>query len=183
MKQHLKSAVERFKKSKGKESYLINPISSIDAEIIIEIVEICKKLDRNDLSIILDGWKYNKDEQIRDDLLQWNIDNNMHVSDASLEGEDKVPSVFDIQPKLIMKIYDEVIDLTYIFHYNKIEEWIEDIGRFEYGIIFNEVGSDITRLPYFANKKIFFSDIEERDVYYDRFDIHYGNQDCVKFVD
>lgn len=176
MKSHLKSAIDRFKKSKGKEEYLINPISEIDAEIIVEISQIFKKLNRNDLFTIIDNWKYNKDTETRDDLLQWNIDNSMLVKGEEVDVNPDLTEL--LPPSDIMKFNDEYIELRFIYNFDKIDDWDYDNSKPIYGIKFNEVPADVTKTPYMGNKKIFFYDIDERDREYNRLEDYYmGSND------
>jgi hypothetical protein len=184
MKNYLKSAVDRFKNSKGKEEYLINPVSEVDAEIIIEIIEAFKKLGRTDISSILDGWKYHKDKVIQEYMMQWNIDNPLQADDQ--ENSDKnqhIPSIFDIKPRPVIKIRDEMIDIGYVHHYNKIEEWVEKERMGMYGIILNETPSEAKRVPIYANKKIFFYNVEERDEVYDKVNTAYLEQDDIRLIE
>ena len=73
MNHFFKSASERFSKLK-KSEYLINPLSEIDAEIIGELSEILKKFNANETVAILKQYKELKDSEIRDMLLQLNMD-------------------------------------------------------------------------------------------------------------
>lgn len=68
MEKHLQSAVQRFEQEESN----IHPISSIDAEIIVEIGQVLDKLKQPELKSIIRQWKSLKDEQIRDMLLEWN---------------------------------------------------------------------------------------------------------------
>lgn len=74
MNKFFKSAVDRYNKLKGDKDFLINPISEEDAEIIDELRVILKKLGRDDVLELLRSHKEEKDVEIRDKLLQWNID-------------------------------------------------------------------------------------------------------------
>ena len=52
----------------------ISPISMVDAEIIVEIREALKKIGNEALVEILSRWKKSSDEDVRDQLLSFNID-------------------------------------------------------------------------------------------------------------
>ena len=56
MNKFLRSAADRFNNIKEKE-YLISPISEIDAEIIIELGQIIKKVGISDVFEILNTYK------------------------------------------------------------------------------------------------------------------------------
>lgn len=69
MNEHL---TKIYKKYKNK-LISINPISQIDAEIINEIIIAFDKLNIKELKDIINDYKKKKDEEIRDKLLDWNI--------------------------------------------------------------------------------------------------------------
>lgn len=71
MNQFLKKAVERYTFG----DFKINPISEVDAEIIVELKEMLNKAGLKGANQILANYKFLKDTEIRDALLQWNIDN------------------------------------------------------------------------------------------------------------
>ena len=179
MKAHLKKAVETFDQIKGRD-YLINPISELDAEIIIELTEIFKKLGKTDLVSILDTYKYKKDEEIRDDLLQWNIDNGK-LQDQK-EQQSAIEEVFSI-PSLWINIQDFNLNLADIFNYQKIEEWDDDYVRPVFGIIVNEIPENVTRnIPLYANRKFLFEYERERDEYYDLLDKYIKEKRNIEFI-
>lgn len=70
MNEYLKSAVKRGERRK---TYLINPVSKFDAEIIFELSVALRKLEIDDLKDITEQWKFLKDEVVRDMLLDWNV--------------------------------------------------------------------------------------------------------------
>ncbi len=82
MNEYLKASSKKYTKLSDKE-VLIHPISEIDGEIITEIYEILKKTGINNVADILKEYKYLKDEEIRDKLLQVNIDNATSLTTLS----------------------------------------------------------------------------------------------------
>lgn len=82
MKNHLKSAGERFDKLSDQE-FKISPISTIDGEIITEIVEYLKKVGEVNLVHAIEQWKYLKDEEVRDIILEMNT--NFHQEEGGLD--------------------------------------------------------------------------------------------------
>ena len=85
MKPHLKSVSGRYKQG----DFKINPISLIDSEIITELIEIFRKLDKKELKETVENWKYLSDEEIRDILIQWNIDNPDKATEEETEQGEK----------------------------------------------------------------------------------------------
>jgi hypothetical protein len=178
MKIHLKKATEVFESLQDK-NYLIHPISEIDAEIIVEIMEIFKKLGKSDLSAILDQWKYKKDVEIRDDLLQWNIDNG---SIAGVQNSQSPLEQFINTPEHYITIENYNYSLNDIFGYGLIEEWNYTTNQPKYGIILNEIPTELKKVPLYANKKIFFEFRRDRDETYQLLDEKYRERNDIEFI-
>ena len=161
MNKFFKSAVDRFHKIKERD-YLISPISEIDAEIIVEIGQILKKVGLDSVNIILANWKENKDEEVRDDLLQWNIDDSnikkQTVGQVMTEAVDKlVEEARKPEPTIEIR---EII--TGIYNIVAIESG-EDLINDRFWIIINPTPEGTKRVPIFANRKILYCDEESRD--------------------
>lgn len=168
MNKYLNSAKERFSKISDKD-YLIHPISEVDCEIFIELAQILKKAGLNEVIEIIKEYKGLKDTEIRDDLLQWNIDHptlritkliNKIADKAGEDEEDKYPP-----PPAFLKIGDLLIrefDLRGIEKYERFDEKRED---YIYGIIINPMpeGFNIKNIPMFANSKLEYSDEQNRN--------------------
>lgn len=168
MNKYLNSARERFSKISDKD-YLIHPISEVDCEIFVELAQILKKAGLEEVVQIIKEYKGIKDLEIRDDLLQWNINHpqlgttkliNKIADKAGEEGEDKYPP-----PPAFLKIGDLLVrefDLRGIEKYERFDERKED---YVYGIIINPMpeGFNIKNIPMFANSKIEYSDEQNRN--------------------
>lgn len=166
MNKYLNSAKERFCKISDKD-YLIHPISEIDCEIFIELAQIIKKAGLSEVIEIIKEYKGIKDAEIRDDLLQWNIDHptlgiakliNKIVDKATEEEEE-------IKPPAFLQIGDIRVhqyDLRGIERYERFDEKRED---YIYGIIINPMpeGFNMKSIPMFANHKIEYSDEQNRN--------------------
>ena len=85
MEKHLQSATERYEQEESK----ISPISSVDAEIIVELGEIFGKLDQPELKSTIKQWKSLPDEKIRDILLGWNIEHQKEEPSSKFESPKK----------------------------------------------------------------------------------------------
>jgi len=153
MNQYLKSASKAYEKLKNKD-YLINPISEIDGEIITEIVEIFKKLGVNNVVEILRNYKYQKDEEIRDQLLQVNIDFNSEKSEELKPSKDKVLK------KQIIVLKEHNLMAKFIFGFKFSEDYDSD-DNFLGKIILNPTRHDVTNLPIYANYEVCSNDEEE----------------------
>jgi hypothetical protein len=194
MKEHLKKAALSY--AKLKEETAINPISNIDAEIIVELLEALKKVGKTDLVAILDGWKYKKDGDVRDDLLTWNTEYNSEENQEEREDgyEIKVGKFggLFINGQLYIKektrnfitLQGAMYELELIFNYSKIKEWSYDlpVGQ-KHGIKLNEHPDETIRKSIYADKKIFYSSIEERDKEFDRLNTVFLSQDNIHLVE
>lgn len=166
MNKYLNSAKERFCKISDKD-YLIHPISEVDCEIFIELAQIIKKAGLSEVIEIIKEYKGIKDLEIRDTLLQWNIDHptlgiakliNKIVDKATEEEEE-------IKPPAFLQIGDIRVhqhDLRGIERYERFDEKRED---YIYGIIINPMpeGFNMKSIPMFANHKIEYSDEQNRN--------------------
>ena len=86
MNNHLKSA---FLKDKRRKKNLISPISKTDSEIIWELIIVLGKLEIHDIKSILEHWKFLKDEQIYELLLEWNIEHPEGFNEDDSENKAK----------------------------------------------------------------------------------------------
>lgn len=183
MNNYLKSASKRFTEIK-KSDYLINPISELDCEIMIEISELFKKLGASHVSEILKNYKCLKDEEIKDQLMQANIDFNQEKIKSEDEVTEKKKNLFKELLELFdmfkyfLVIGDERIDTKYIFGYKKDNN--EDFS--EYYIILNPLNvENMKSLPFYTNHRFTFYDEEERDKMIETIDNLLKEKD-VKFV-
>ena len=147
MNKFLKSASERFDKIKGRD-FLINPISEVDCEIIIELGQILFKAGLTDVTAVLKTYKELKDLDVRDALMQWNIDNpslkkvtvikqaEKDKQTEEIENQD-LPVYFQLQNILIHEQTLRGIKL-----YERFDESRED---YVYGIIINPMPEEIGR--------------------------------------
>lgn len=194
MKEHLKKAVESF--SKLKQETAINPISNTDAEIIVELLEALKKVGKTDLVAILDGWKYKKDVDIRDDLLTWNTEYNSEENQEEREGGFDIKmgkygglfvnGLLYVQEKVrkFVVLQGSMYELDEIFNYSKIKEWSYDIpvGQ-KYGIKLNEHPDEVKNKRIYADKKIFYNTVEERDKEFEKLNNAFLSQDNIRLVE
>jgi hypothetical protein len=163
MNKFLKSAVNRYNEVFKKEN-LINPISEVDAEIITEIYELAKKANLKGLKEILEEYKYRKDSEIRDQLLEFNTNfKGLFVKDilGIVKGE-----VDDKSPVPIIKIGEEYLRIWHILAWSVFEEFDDKIGDYIYGILLNPMpeGVDLKKIPMYANMKFYFNSEEDRNI-------------------
>lgn len=171
MNKFLKSAVTRYEALKGTKDYLINPISTVDAEIMIELGQILKKLGAKDLFEILNSYKEVKDAEIRDTLIEWNIqhpsggnkdalskvfDRVFNKIETEEKEEEKYPPFIRIS-NLTMRIYDlKGLELT---------ERVDDEGNYKWGIVINPTPDHVKQIPLYSNYRVeFFSEKNRNDV-------------------
>jgi hypothetical protein len=183
MNDYLKVSVGRY--PKNLESVLIHPISTIDAEIIVEIMEILKKVDRSDVKVLLDKYKYLKDEKIRDLLLQWNIAHPIGTDLATSDetGQNQPISVVGIDyTRDFIYIKNFRIELTFIHSYETKDEYNFVRNMMEYFIILNALPETTDVRNTTSNKKIIYDDMEERDQDFEILDTYMTDSDKIRFI-
>lgn len=154
MNKYLKSALSNFEKIKEKE-YLISPISEIDCEVMVEIVELFTKLGMRDVVQVLKQYKYLKDEEIRDQLIECNMKFN---ADEYKEVDDEIADFIDEIKETkrdFVTIGEESILGNLIFGFKTIEDYTEEenfIGK----LILNPVDISATKQPLYSNHTITF---------------------------
>lgn len=159
MNKFFKSAVERYNnllKSVKKDGFLINPISELDAEIIGELKIILDKRGVRDVVEIVNNYKNYKDEDIRDELLQWNIDHNQMIDEDDEDIENAQ------QRRMFYVKIKEVIIFQYDLKCFKFMEEIKN-GEIKYQLMINPTPEEAKSVPYFANYIVNFDDEEDRD--------------------
>lgn len=183
MNEYLKVSASRY--PKNMESALIHPISEVDAEIIVELMEILKKVDRPDVKVLLSKYKYLKDEKIRDSLLQWNID---HPIGTALDTEQESGQIQPIPALVVDYTRDFIyiksfrIELSSIHVYEKKDEYNYARSAMEYFIIINALPETTDVRNTTSNKKIIYEDMEERDRDFEALDNYMVDSDKIKFI-
>jgi hypothetical protein len=183
MNEYLKVSTGRY--PKNMESALIHPISEIDAEIIVEIMEILKKVDRADVKGLLDKYKYLKDEKIRDALLQWNIDHPIGTDLATEQESGQSQPILPVVAEYIREfIYIKSfrIELAFIHVYEKKDEYNYGRNAMEYFIIINALPETTDVRNTTSNKKIIYDDMEERDRDFETLDNYMTDSNRIKFI-
>jgi hypothetical protein len=162
MNKHLKTAVDRYplqyledELNKG-EPLKINPISQIDAEIMIEIMELIKKINGTSLLEILNDYKFLKDTEIRDKLMQLNLDVSKNQSENTGEQNLSVRYVC---------IQGSTIDLNQFISHNVYD--LEENKELVYCLLLNPVHEKSKVFPMYANLEFIFDNEDERDRYAD----------------
>ena len=158
MNKYFKSAVEAFREQFDDNK--VSAMSEMDAEIVTEIKEILIKTPTlQEIKDILDDWKCSDDEDIRDALMQWNIDH------PKGEGGEIV------RRPLSIVIKGKRIPAHDIFG-------LEPKTRIEHGsyerkhlIIINPTPIEMKKVPMYSNTVIEFDSEQERDRYIEKLDM------------
>jgi len=183
MNQHFKAASNRYKdllpENKKESGYLINPISTVDCEIITELFELLKKAGFSKAVAILREYKGQvKDTEILDQLMQCNIDTKSKALKEAYEEE--LEEGFEKKFKRdFIQIEGHRIEIAYIFGYFFKDNSDDDFE--EYKIILNPCRSDATRIPLYANQEFVFYDFVECQKTIKTID-NYLEQSNIKFV-
>lgn len=165
MNKYLKSASENFEKLKQRD-YLISPISTTDGEIMTEIIELFKKLDKTDVVEVLKQYKFLKDEEIRDQLLECNTNFVREEFDEPEKGESngstkkllktiqKLKEMLENKTEFVV-LNEERINAQLIYGYKTEGEYdIHDnfIGK----LVLNPCDKNATKVPLYANHTLIF---------------------------
>ena len=173
MNKYLKSASENFEKLKQKD-YLISPISSTDGEIMTEIIELFKKCNQTGVVEILKQYKFLKDEEIREQLLECNTNFKSQEVEDFDEGEEGgspksmkklLKTIEKLKEMLARKtefviINEERIMANVIFGY-RTDGGYDLNDNFEGKLIINPCDKNATKVPLYANHTFTFYDEEE----------------------
>ena len=168
MNKYLKSASDRFEKIKEKD-YAIAPMSEMDCEVVVEVFELLRKSGKKDAVEILKQYKYLKDDEIRDQLIQCNIDTSS--KNYEKEGESEVGKLLaeinELKEKLEQKkkfiqLRDDSIAVNLIFGF-KTETYCDADWNFTGKLILNPVDRSATKIPLYANYEIEVHDEDEFD--------------------
>lgn len=180
MNKVLQSAIDRYNEL-SKKNFLIHPISQEDAEIMIEIVQALKRFNANELIKILEGYKFEKDSEVRDTLMQWNIDHPIKptkIEEKVVEDKEKVP------PAPFIQIANRTLRAFHIFAWDELDE-IDDDGDCTYSIVLNPMpeGVDLKKIPLYANEKIVCNSEDHRNKILTNLKSHYREQLNIDFLD
>lgn len=177
MNKYLKSASENFEKLKQKD-YLISPISSTDGEIMTEIIELFKKCNQTGIVEILKQYKFLKDEEIRDQLLECNTNfKSQEIEDFDDDLEEGEESSTKSMKKLLKTIEklkemlarktefviinEERIMANVIFGYRQTRRYDVLDDTFRGSLILNPCDKNATKVPLYANHMFTFYNEEE----------------------
>jgi hypothetical protein len=174
MNKYLKSASDRFKKIKEKD-YAIAPMSEIDCEVVVEVSELLKKCGKKDAVEILKQYKYLKDDEIRDQLIQCNIDSSSKNYEEGGESEvgKLLAEINELKEKLEQKkkfiqLKDDSIAVNLIFGF-KTETYCDADWNFTGKLILNPVDRSATKIPLYANYEIEINDEDEFEEFVEDF--------------
>lgn len=161
MNQFLKSAVTRFDKLKGDKDFLISPLSQEDAEIIDELKVILKKVGREDVLEILKSYKEYKDQEIKENLLQWNIDHpSLDLKRLVDKTAEKIADESEKPEKQNWQFY-KIGDLSLrSYHLLGVEEFKK--GE-KYYIRLNPTPENAKSIPLYANYEVEYETEEYRN--------------------
>lgn len=178
----LQSSVERFPKELEKS--LIHPLSKIDAEIIIEVIEIIKKTGLTEIKALLDQYKYLKDIEVYDQLQDWNLKHPLLIQEEKEDDKEKKKegSFGFLFKRNFIYFKDLRIDVSYIHCYEKSDEYNFVKNEMEYKIIFNQLPESTSITNVTTNKTIKYSDMDKRDNDFEALDSFMENFEGMKFI-
>lgn len=162
MNAHLQAAVDLYPASELNRH--IHPISMSDAQIIIELTELCAKAGIKSVVEILKQYKFNSDE---DTLLALAEVNKNLTQVPKKESEIAGP------PEIIIDRYlvtcGRRIDILLIIGYDSID--VEyDNSKIEPAILLNPTPKEAKLVPYYANCVLQFATEKDRNEIIDKMD-------------
>lgn len=164
MNKYQKSAAERFDKIVNKD-FFINPMSTVDNEIMIEIGQILKKAGVDEVFQILQSYKEVKDSDVLEQLMNWNLDNPKFRNKKNVE--DVKGAIQDILNPVPVKFppFLQIGDLAlkiYDLHGFRLCERFDHEGNEKYGIIINPTPDHAKQIPLYANYNVEWYSEENR---------------------
>lgn len=178
MNEFIKAATLRYPEELNK--LLIHPINKVDGEIIVELGEILKKLNATDVKAILDSYKYQKDSEIYDKLLQWNIDHPIKVDEKVDEKSGSRSSVLFRRNFIFFN--DLRLDVFFIHCWEKSDHFNFVKGEMEYEIVVNKLSDSTSPVNSTSHKVIRYSSADIRDRDFERLDSFMQNFEGINFV-
>lgn len=170
MKRSLKTAVERY----DIEESSISPISSLDAEIIVELGQIFDKLKQPDLKSMVDEWKTLPDVKIRDLLLDWNTNHPKETPNTTKKKEEEDKDPFT---RKILDFEGQLWDVSSIRKVEKAYLFNENIRIAQPFIVFNRGSEGI-----FGETRFPFNTEQLRDQAYSNLKILLEKTDQIEFI-
>lgn len=163
MNKDLKSAVHNYEQEPIKG---INPVSEIDAEIIVEISEAVRKLGNDDLKRIIQEWKNLKDEEVLAMMIDWNLNN-----EEGVKKDDKFRKNFILFDDLTLDIY-------FVVSISKKRMFNAETGDFSYLILINE---NTNEKSLYHDTRVSYSSEKERDERYNKLHEILMDTDTINF--
>ena len=164
MNKYLKAASERYKEGFKKQA-LINPMSEVDGEIITEITELLKKAGLKEAVAILGEYKFTKDTEIRDSLLELNTNYKQKL--ASKIVSEIIEDEEDFDDRELLLSFNDFRNLNnkkyLVLGFSKITIVDNETGTEYPSIVLNECDELASKKPMYANHILSYGDIEERD--------------------
>lgn len=156
MNEYFKAATKRF----TEKDTLIHPISTVDAEIIGELYEIFKKFKDDDVVEILKNYKFHKDSEILDKLLELNIKLSKELAEETEPQLDSEGNIVKPTVRYIL-MNQRRIDMFQVISYDGLEEEIE--GKLTYCLKLNPTPEKAKTIPMYANEIVSFKKKKDRD--------------------
>jgi hypothetical protein len=156
MEKHVRAAVDKYPDT-AKQN-LIHPVSEIDAQIMVEIMELLKKMEFTAAIDILKEWKRKSDQDIALDLLDLNT--SIARDQGSKPAQDNNAPQFIVTDRYYT-VCKRRIDLWLIIGYDSVDEEIDD--EMKYFILLNPTPKLVKSVPFYSNEVLEFKTEKERD--------------------
>jgi hypothetical protein len=165
------------------EGFPISPVAKSEVEIIKELREIFKKVNFHNIVSILDGYKDKADEEISNDLLEFNTNFESNVNENEEEPQEgRGTSGGNIFTRVFIRILGGLYELSYIYSVDRENKYENEDNCYVYYIILNEIEDTGNRSLFYANKRFKFYNEEERDDVYNRIDRNISSERNIKII-
>lgn len=155
MEKHLTESIKRYPESERQS--LIHPISEIDAQIMIEVIELFKKLNFTAGVDVLKKWKLVCDEDVALDLLDLNTEIGRVRSRNEVESQENSKPLFI----RYLNSCGRRIDLFLIISYDSMD--IPTDSGVTYLIVLNPTPKDTKNVPMYSNEALIYVTEGERN--------------------
>jgi hypothetical protein len=181
MNQYFKASAKLYLDRVDTADFLIAPMSEVDCDINTELRSILAKAGLKEIADLLGQYKYLKDSEILDQLMQFNLDHPKGEKNPSLSIENEGSfeealqkalkealdslkiSCIDFDGHILEVSYLRLISKKISSHFD--QDFLRNVDQFT--IVINETHADTSTVPY-SNIVLTYETIEERDRAYER---------------
>ena len=166
----IEQSINKYKEVVNKE-FLLNPISQHDKDIVLTLVDLCKKRGINGVEQVMENYKMHPDTEILEGLVKLGktVKEEKQVKrgrDIEIVDEDEKENFFTM-----VKFKD--FNKNRIFKPNIISYFKVDADEGDFLIVLNECDETLAKKPFHANLLLEYKTEEDRDEDFNMLDEYY----------